>query len=371
VAAEKYDVFKGALLDMLPWLGPMKPATPTAQGRKYDVIEFEGMRPPRHIQELEHKGKPAAVNYPDILQRAQLEWLRTVGDRPQSWEAFVAVLSMMAARGEMSWMDTFHISNEMDYKMKKVPGASKTSKGTPKRNAWIRQYLLDQKQYGCGNFVGYLVDKDATMRVSFVHAPGVPRPIPATLIIGAREPLWDALQHQDDNGPVRFPVACQKDKQKRDWLMKAGRQFAFQLASFDSDGVPVDEEDKLKSRASIHTLQPDPKLRDLLRSKKLVSQLEVIAALAPRDVMKKEGLSEIVKAELTMFMRDAKARGEAVVFCLGSTAPHTLAQKVYLRAPIGDYGLQCGYLRWRDSPELPWARERSWENRICLCLQMP
>jgi hypothetical protein len=269
----------------------------------------------------------------------------------------------MAARGEMSWMDSFHISNEMDYKMKKVPGCSK---GTAKRKAWIREFLLNQVQYGVGNFVGYLVDKDASLRVSFVRAPGVPRPIPATLIIGAREPLWDALQHQDDNGPVRFSLDCQKDHQKREWLMKPGREFAFQLANFDED-----EEDKLKCRAPIQTLQPDPKLRDLLRSKKVVSQLEVIAALAPRDIMKKEGLSDIVKAELAMFMRDAKARKEAVVFCLGSTSPHTLAQKVYLRAPIGDYGLQCGYLRWRDSPELPWARERCWDSRICLCLQMP
>jgi hypothetical protein len=155
-------------------------------------------------------------------------------------------------------------------------------------------------------------------------------------------------------------------KRKRDWLMGAGRQFAFQQANFEED-----EENKLLNRMPVSTLQPDSKLRDLLRSKTLVSQLEVIAALAPREVMKKEGLSEIVKAELANYMRDCKERGEAVVFCLGSTSPHTLAQKVYLRPPIGDYGLKCGYLRWRDSPDVPWATEKNWHDRICLCLQMP
>ena len=55
-----------------------------------------------------------------------------------------------------------------------------------------------------------------------------------------------------------------------------------------------------KNRAPIETLKPDAKLRDLLRSKKKVVQLEVIAALAPRDVMKQEDLSEIVKSELAM-----------------------------------------------------------------------
>jgi len=268
-------------------------------------------------------------------------------------------------------MESFCISSEIQYKVKKVPGCA--SKGSAKRKAWIRQYLLDQMQYGCGNWVSYLIHHNCTVRVAFAQAqaPGVPRHIPVSVLIHARQTLWDALQHQDDNGPIKFGKDMQKqdkqtDKRKRDWLMTPGREFAFQLANFEED-----EENKLLNRVSVKNLQPDSKLRALLRSKQLVSQLEVIAALAPRDLMKKEGLSEIVKAELANFMRDAKARGEAVVFCLGSTSPHMLAQKVYLRPPIGDYGLQCGYLRWRDSPDVPWASEKNWHDRICLCLQMP
>jgi len=368
MADERYEDSKAALLDLLPWVGPLKPATPTAQGRSYDVIEFEGKQPPRHIEELKKGGKPLSC---DKIQKAQLEWLRTFGDRTRGWEALTAVMCCMAARSEMSWMESFCISSEIQYKVKKVPGCA--SKGSVKRKAWIRQYLLDQMQYGCGNWVSYLIHHNCTVRVAFAQAqaPGVPRHIPVSVLIHARQTLWDALQHQDDNGPIKFGKDMQKqdkqtDKRKRDWLMTPGREFAFQLANFEED-----EENKLLNRVSVKTLQPDSKLRTLLRSKQLVSQLEVIAALAPRDLMKKEGLSEIVKAELANFMRDAKARGEAVVFCLGSTSPHMLAQKVYLRPPIGDYGLQCGYLRWRDSPDVPWASEKNWHDRICLCLQMP
>jgi len=370
MAAEKYEELKAAMLDLLPWVGPMKPATSTIQGRSYDVIEFEGKEPPSHIKKkLEaQKKKGQASVAEEKLQKAQLEWLRTFGNRTRGWEALCALLSTIAARGEMSWMESFHVATDIDSRVKKIPGCK--SKGSAKRKAWIRQYIQDELQHGCGDFVSFMVHQGCTLRVSFVQAPGVRKQIPASLLISTREPLWEALQNQDDNGPVRFPqgIPWNGFRQKREWLMKAGRQFAFQLANLEGD-----EEDTRsgKSRVAIETLKPDPKLLALLRSRKPVVQLDVIAALAPRGVMKKEGLSEIVKAELANFTRDAKGRGEAVVFCLGSTNPHTLAQKVYLRPPIGDHGLQCGYLRWRDSPDVAWARERSWEDRICLCLQMP
>jgi hypothetical protein len=268
----------------------------------------------------------------------------------------------------MNWIEGFHIDMEMRSRLKRVPGCSSTRKTNEKRKAWIRNYIDDNEQYGRGNWIAYAFQGGASIRLSFVPVPGVPRPIPATILIVNRLPLWEALQHQDDYGPIRFErkEKAWTQKEKRQWLMEAGREFAFQVADCDED-----EEDHQKCRERGDTLKPNPKLRELLRSKKPVVQLEVIAALATRDVMKKENLSEIVKAELTTVMREAKHNGEAVVFCLGSSNPHTLAKKVYLRQPIGDYGLQCGYFRWRDSPDLPWARERCWENRICCCLQMP
>jgi len=184
-------------------------------------------------------------------------------------------------------------------------------------------------------------------------------PTPAALVITNRLPLWDALKALDGDNPVVG------EAKSREWCLKAGRQFAFQEAKL---GI---SEKSRKYRAAASTLKSDPELRALLRSKKPVVCLEVVAALAPRDVARNEGLSLIVKAELTRVMREAKSRGEAVVFCLGGDSPHTLAEKVYLRKPISDHGLRCGYLRWRASAGVPWAREEQWDERTCLCLQMP
>jgi hypothetical protein len=88
-------------------------------------------------------------------------------------------------------------------------------------------------------------------------------------------------------------------------------------------------------------------------------------------VCKKEGFSSIVTAELAMLFRQAKERGEAVVFSLGSEFPHKLAQKVYLRPPLSNWGMRCGCLRWRESEGAKWLREFPWDDRITLGLQMP
>jgi len=213
---------------------------------------------------------------------------------------------------------------------------------------------------GCGFFSNYLIHPSTNLRIAF--RVGETNPTPASLVITARMPLWDALKSLDGDGPLRGEAAS------RQWCMKAGRQFAFQAANLE---VEDSEESPQKCRAKAIELQADKKLRDLLRGSQPVVLLEVVAALAPREIMKKEGLSTVVKNELARVMHEAKKRGEAVVFCLGSDSPHDLAQKVYLRKPIGDYGLQCGYLRWRASADMPWARERAWADRICMCLQMP
>jgi len=99
--------------------------------------------------------------------------------------------------------------------------------------------------------------------------------------------------------------------------------------------------------------------------------MDTLAALAPRDVCKSQGFSEIVRAELATLYREAKQRGEAVVFSMGSSNPHKLAQMVYLRPPLAEHGMRCGNLRWRESANVTWAREFEWDDRIALCLQMP
>jgi len=347
LVAEKYEEMKSILLDLLPWVGPMQP-----EGT-HQVVEFRGRQPPRHVL----RNKERLEEDRECL-RTELEWLR--GEpRGRAWEAMCAVAAALSSRKEKSWLEALEISSSLEEHLKKQSGC-KTKKGEM-RTAAIRSFIGEEMSSsgGCGFFAHYLVRSTTTMRVAF--APGLPTqlPTPAALVITARMPLWDAMRSLDGDCPFLGAAV------DRDWCSKAGRQFAFQTANFG-----VDEESR-KCRAAAETLQPDSKLRDLLRSRKPVVQLEIIAALAPRDVAKKQGLSEIVKAELAMVMLEAKRRGEAVVFCLGSDSPHVLAEKVYVRPPISDYGLRCGYLRWRASSSESWARERVWDDRTCLCLQMP
>ena len=47
------------------------------------------------------------------------------------------------------------------------------------------------------------------------------------------------------------------------------------------------------------------------------------------QVCKSNSLNKIVTAELANLLREAKARGEAVVFSLGSENPHKLAERVH------------------------------------------
>jgi hypothetical protein len=181
-----------------------------------------------------------------------------------------------------------------------------------------------------------------------------------------RMPLWDALKTMDDDGPLRGAAMEKK------WCFAAGRQFALQDLRKEEELPPVGHRDRArKERVFAKHLQADEQLRELLRSKKPVVLLDTLAALAPRDVCKSNSLNKIVTAELAALLKGAKARGEAVVFSLGSENPHKLAERVYLRPPLADYGMRCGCLRWRESAEVPWAREFIWDDRITLCLQMP
>lgn len=108
-----------------------------------------------------------------------------------------------------------------------------------------------------------------------------------------------------------------------------------------------------------------------MRSKAPVVMLESFAALAPRDKAKENGLSKIVKSELSNLLSEAKAQGKAVVFMCGGDNCYKLAKKVYLQPPFTDHGLRLGFLRWRESATEPWARERSWGDRVIVGLQLP
>jgi len=347
LVAERYESMRPALLDLLPWLGPVQL---NEQGSDYKVVEFQGQKPPWRLEKQ-------ADDSDECLYKLQLEWLRTE-PRGRAWEALGAAMAAVSTRKEKCWLEAHETTSKMNAHIQTLPGCK--SKKSARRKGAIRTFLEKNSSSGCGFFSSYLLDPTTNLRFAFT--PGEPRPTPASLVITARMPLWDALASLDDGGPIRGKAAS------REWCLKAGRQFAFQAVNF---GVEETREKAHEMRVDAETLEPDSKLRDLLKSKKPVVLLEVVAALAPREMAKKQGLGQVVKAELKRVMHEAKRRGEAVVFCLGSDKPHALAEKVYVRAPISDHGLRCGYLRWRASADAPWAREREFSERICLCLQMP
>lgn len=292
------------------------------------------------------------------LLKAQLEWLRCE-PRARAWEACCALMAAMSSRKEKNWLEAHEMTQDIEAAMQ-AQEKCKSKNGSRRRKA-LRKHIEQRCERGCGFFVQYLVHKGTTLRLNFAQSgTEMGGLVPAALVVTANLPLWDALATMDDKGPLRGEAA------KREWCHKAGRQFAFQAANLEC----VDEESR-NARVPAAMLKSDPKLRGLLRSKKPATLLEVIAALAPRAVAKECDIGSIVKAELTRVTREAKEEGDAVVFCLGSDSPHQLASKVYLRRPISDYGLRCGYLRWRASADVAWARERIWDERICLCLQMP
>jgi len=350
MVAERYEEMKVALLNLLPWLGPMQP---DGQGKNYQVVEFSGCHPPRHLK----KGQDDS----HAVLKAELDWLRSE-PRGRAWEACCAVMAALSTRTEKSWLEANDVCPHLEEHLSTLPGCK--SKKSAQRKLEICKFLEKEASSVRGFFAHYMVSPTTNLRIAF--APGVPMSmpaLPASLVITNRLPLWDALVSLDGDCPLKG------EAKSRTWCMAAGRQFAFQLANIGVPERPAAV--SRKARAAGSTLQHDAKLLKLLRSKKPVVQLEVVAALAPRDVSKQQGLGEVVKAELAAVMQEAKRRGEAVVFCLGSASPHLLAEKVYLRKPISDNGLRCGYLRWRASADAPWARETEWSDRTTLCLQMP
>jgi hypothetical protein len=344
-AMEHYEEMKNAILGLLPWAGAIDAST----SGPYDILEFQGRKTTRLH-----------------LCKSQLEQFRAHGAQEQAWEALCAVFAAISSRREKVWLEEFVMTPFLDEVLETLSGCK--SKHSVKRKAAIREFVTTFVENGAGAFARTLIDPNILHRVTFARGPT--GPLPATSMTTRRIPLWDALQAMDDRGPLRGEAA---DKR---WCWGADRQFALQDLQYGQDEANKLRMDKglytsRNERMHVKDLKPDPKLRELLHSKKPVVYLDTLASLAPRRVCKSQGLSEIVTMELATLFREAKARGEAVVFSMGSTNPHKLAEKVYLRAPLADYGMRCGCLRWRASSEVPWAREVMWDDRHTLCLQMP
>lgn len=340
-SADHYEELKNAILALLPWTGELK----TSTCGSYDLVKFKGIKTKRHE-----------------LSTRQLQHFRAEGAQARAWEALCAVLATISSRKEKIWLEYHDLSSQLDEMLKKLPFCK--SKKSSRRRAAIRDAIPGLVAEGAGGFAESLIDPRGEHCLTFARSPS--GPLPATSMTYRRMPLWDALKTMDDDGPLRGAAMEKK------WCFAAGRQFALQDLRKEEELRPVGHKDRArKERVFVKHLQADEKLRELLRSKKPVMLLDTLAALAPRDVCKSNSLNKIVTAELATLLREAKARGEAVVFSLGSENPHKLAERVYLRPPLADYGMRCGCLRWRESAEVPWAREFIWDDRITLCLQMP
>jgi len=360
--AEEYGELKTTLLNLLPWVGTLE-----ACGN-YHALERHGYKPPHHLEKGEthynllgalNTGKDFGLPNLEKLLGARIACLRSKPDF-RAFEAFCAMLAAMSGRKEKNFLELFCTLNDIDAEVKKKPGC-KTH--TARRKEEVRKLIERESHYGFGFFAHFIVKTNASIRTAFAGGPLSPMPV--SCMITQRMPFFDVVASEDGtNGDAPIQgAAC-----KYSWCVQEGTEFAFQLANF----AESDDHTNRKQREPAADLKPDPVLRALMLDRsKMCVHLDVICSLAPRDVAKADGHSEIVKAELEMLMRESKSRGEAVAFTLGSDRPHLLAEKVYMRKPIGNYGLRCGYIRWRLSSDHAWSRESPWEERACMMLQMP
>jgi hypothetical protein len=275
----------------------------------------------------------------------ELDFLRQ-SEQGRARDALCAILAVLSCRSDKCWLDGLQAESVIQEGLKW--NRNKRKKLEEEVAAFISRKIH-------GHFGRKLVDPRAIFRMAF--AIDELRLKPASLLITYHLPLKDALKKMDGEGPLEdFP---------HHWFFKPSRQFAFQQICCKASTERTD-------RKHAWTLSPEPQIKNLLCSHKPVVLLDALSALAPRKRSKEHGLSKIVQSELAALLRQAKAQGQAVVFMLGGAEPHKLAEKVYLQPPFTDYGLRCGYLRWRGSPRQPWAREKlGWSERPCIGLQLP
>jgi len=361
-SAEKCREFRELVNALLPFAGEIQnvPSTKVVGGG-YDVVEFhDGIDPPMHLPHFKQHVK--AKEWDDALE-IQLDLLRSRSEHGRTWDALCALAAAMSSRKEKTWLDQNDVKEDVKYGLKqlglqKKPRCVKTKKIQVNAINTIIQGLSRVRIYGY--FAHYLAHSSHHMRLSLVRGPA--GRVPASFVIASQLPFWDALHfHTEDKDSTPFKGSAKEDT----WRHKVETQVALQDINPD-----VNDNESPNARLPAKNLQPDLKLKELLLSPEPVLLLDVVASLAPRELARSEGVSDVVKAEIERVFSEAKTRGQAVLFELGSAEPHDLAKKVYLKI-AGKYGLRCGYLRWREYAEMPWAREGSWADRGCIGLQMP
>jgi len=326
-------------MSLVPWLAGRRTSEKT-----YDVIEFEGA-----ALTLPKKFKHADVEHFDDVEEKLIMEKKLGNFRESSHgrarDALMAILAVLGCRPEMAWLEAFDAADECALRRAEYPKETK-------KVAWAKTLDALTAINVRGYFADALVHRASVIRVAFTRGP---TPRPASFILTYLLPFKKALEKMDDDGPIV--------KQTR---KHCRRQYALQ------DIVHGEKEGTRTERVAAQTLQPDPRLQALMRSKEPVVMMDVVSALAPRGAARDHGLSKIVKAELCRLLAESKARGQTVLFLVGGEEPHLLAEKVYLKAPFTDGGLRCGYLRWRETANEAWAREKGhYDGRGCLGIQFP
>lgn len=327
---ERYEEACSLAVELLPWVKSQSYKQMGDARRSYTTVHFQGSS----------NGKRCGLF-------RNLEHLRTGSMQGCALDALCALMAVLSSRQEKSWLDGTHVEVSIKENLKWVRN---------KEDKLREELLTFMSRKVWGQFARKLVDDEATFRLAFANDE--PRLRPASLMVTYTVPLQDALEEMDSEGPL-------EDRPDR-WFHKSSRQFALQDICL---GNLVGDRNE---RAPASTLAPEPKIKELFSSRKPVVFLDAIASLAPRKFAKEYNLSKIVQWELAGLLQRAKDNGQAVVFMLGGGEPHILAEKVYLRPPFTDNGLRCGYLRWRESPQHSWAREKlQWGDRTCIGLQLP
>merc|ERR1719149_265428 len=107
---------------------------PSEAGSNYEVVEFQGKEPPRHIQK---SLKDTA------LLKANLEWFRSE-PHGRAWEALCAVMAALATRKEKCWLDA-NDREELDSKL--GPKLRHAGAGEQRREE-IRSYIEESSFSG-------------------------------------------------------------------------------------------------------------------------------------------------------------------------------------------------------------------------------
>ena len=312
IAACKYDYICTLVTMLLQWTNhALERIRGNRDMERHHEVQFHGI-------DVDIDTKCQAGENPKASLATKMRLLRSkLGKCGLAREALCALVATLASRREMCWLDGY-----------------------------------DGEVPAKGYFAHVLVEPSATFRLSYRTSATSALLRPAAVMITSTLPLQEALEKMDLCGP--FPM-----QPRLYYNARRDRQVSLQELS------PSGE------KQATSQLSNDSRIHQLIRSKTRVVYLDAYAALAPRRLTDYTSFSAIVQGQLMRLLRQAKENAHAVVFQLGGDDPELLAQKIYLRPAFTRWGLRCGYMRWRESSQEPWAKEKPWSGRPCIGLQLP